>query len=56
MLPDAGGEVLTRLSGILRNLPTYYLNLGTTPQYIPSLIRGLIEDLTDDRRGTSNVT
>jgi len=56
MLPDAGGEVLTRLSSMLRNLPTYYLNLGTTPQHIPSLIRGLIEDLTDDRRGTSNVT
>ncbi|CAN5306551.1 hypothetical protein BH10PSE11_BH10PSE11_06120 [soil metagenome] len=56
MLPDAGGEVLTRLSGMLRNLPTYHLNLGTSPQHIPFLIRSLIEELSKGRHETSDIT
>jgi hypothetical protein len=56
MLPNAGGEVLTRLSGMLRNLPTYHLNLGTNPQHIPSLIRSLIEDISNDRHVTSDIS
>jgi hypothetical protein len=45
MLPNAGGEVLSRLTRILGALPTYQLDLGVTPTKIPIVIQDLIEKL-----------
>jgi hypothetical protein len=52
MLPNAGGEVLSRLTRMLDGLPAHYLNLGTSPQQIPGVLKRLIEDLanTHDKR------
>jgi hypothetical protein len=56
MLPNAGGEVLSRLTRMLDGLPAYHLNLGTAPHQIPGLLKRLIEDLAMSRNRRPRTT
>lgn len=54
MLPDAGEEVLQRLTRLSRKVPTHRLHLGDRPSEIPILIRTLIEAGVPARRASAS--